>query len=110
MYLTPAISYSDRVTIDEIETFVSIARLGGFARAAEGLHRSQPAISRRVEMREELRLGTLRIIDVPALRGGLPVTLVRRQNGSLSGAAQNLVAVIKAGATKRAGRPRALSP
>ena len=48
IYLTLPISYSDRVTIDEIETFVSIARLGGFARAAEGLHRSQPAISRRV--------------------------------------------------------------
>ena len=41
------------MTIDEIETFVSIARLGGFARAAEGLRRSQPAISRRVEMLEE---------------------------------------------------------
>jgi hypothetical protein len=35
---------------------------------------------------EELRLGTLQIIDVPALRGGVPVTLVRRQNGYLSGA------------------------
>lgn len=41
------------MTIDEIETFVSIARLGGFARAAEGLGRSQPAISRRVEMLED---------------------------------------------------------
>jgi DNA-binding transcriptional LysR family regulator len=41
------------VTIDEIETFVSIARRGGFARAAESLHRSQPAISRRVEMLEQ---------------------------------------------------------
>jgi len=46
IYPTPGLSYSDRVTIDEIETFVSIARL----------------------------------------------------------------AVIKAGATKRAGRPRALRP
>ena len=45
------------MTIEEIETFVSIARLGGFARAAEGLHRSQPAISRRVEMLEQ-HLGT----------------------------------------------------
>ena len=31
---------------------MAIARLGGFARAAEGLRRSQPAISRRVEMLE----------------------------------------------------------
>ena len=38
------------------------------------------------------------------------MTLVRRQNGYLSGAAQNLIAVIKAGATKRVGRPRALRP
>lgn len=58
-------------------------------------------------VQEELRLGALRLIDVPALRGAVPVTLVRRQNGYLSGAAQTLVAVIKAGATKRAGRPRA---
>lgn len=56
---------------------------------------------------EELRLGTLKIVDVPALRGGVPVTLVRRRNGYLSGAAQTLVAVIKAGATKREGRRRA---
>ena len=34
IYLTLTISYGDRVTIDEIEAFVSIARLGGFARAA----------------------------------------------------------------------------
>lgn len=60
-------------------------------------------------VQEELRLGALRLIDVPALRGGVPVTLVRRQNGYLSGAAQTLVAVIKEGATKRAGRPRAQS-
>lgn len=31
------------VTIDELETFVSIARRGGFARAAESRRRSQPA-------------------------------------------------------------------
>jgi len=53
IFLTRAISYSHRVTIDEIEAFVSIARLGGFARAADALHRSQPAISRRIEMLEE---------------------------------------------------------
>ena len=53
-------------------------------------------------VQEELRLGTLRVIDVPALRGGVPVALVRRQNGYLSGAAQTLVAVIRAGASERA--------
>jgi DNA-binding transcriptional LysR family regulator len=60
-------------------------------------------------VQEELRLGTLRIINVPALRGGVPVTLVRRQNGYLSGAAQTLVAAIRAGSIRRAGRPHAQS-
>jgi hypothetical protein len=36
----------------------------------------------------------------------VPVTLVRRRNGYLSGAAQSLVAVIKAGAPPRARRRR----
>ncbi len=58
-------------------------------------------------MQEELRLGSLEIIDAPALRGGVPVTLVRRRNGYLSGAARSLVAVIKAGAATRARRRRA---
>jgi DNA-binding transcriptional LysR family regulator len=53
---------------------------------------------------EEGRLGTLRTIDVPALRGGVPVALVRRQNGYLSGAAQTLVGVIRGGPLPR-GRP-----
>jgi DNA-binding transcriptional LysR family regulator len=70
IYLTPTISYIDRVTIDEIEAFVAIARLGGFARAAEGLHRSQPAISRRVEMLEE----QLRIPVFERVRGGVVLT------------------------------------
>ena len=55
---------------------------------------------------EELRLGTLTLIDVPALRGGVPVILVRRQKGYLSGAAQSLVALIRrAGRARAAGRP-----
>jgi len=58
-------------------------------------------------VQEELRLGSLEIIDAPALRGGVPVTLVRRRNGYLSGAAQSLVAVIKAGASTSARRRRA---
>ena len=58
------------VTIHEIETFVSIARRGGFARAAESLHRSQPAISRRVEMLEQ-QLGTPLFERV---RGGVILT------------------------------------
>lgn len=38
--------------IDELRTFVSIAQLGGFTRAADRLHRSQPAISRRISLLE----------------------------------------------------------
>jgi DNA-binding transcriptional LysR family regulator len=56
-------------------------------------------------VQEELRLGTLRIIDVPALRGGVPVTLVRRQNGYLSGAARTLAEVIRTGARRLRTRP-----
>jgi DNA-binding transcriptional LysR family regulator len=39
--------------VDEIEAFVVIAELGGFARAAQRLHRTQPAISRRVALLEQ---------------------------------------------------------
>jgi DNA-binding transcriptional LysR family regulator len=38
--------------IAEIETFVAIAELGGFTRAARRLHRTQPAISRRLALLE----------------------------------------------------------
>jgi DNA-binding transcriptional LysR family regulator len=36
------------MTIDEIEAFVCIAEVGGFTEASRRLHRSQPAISRRI--------------------------------------------------------------
>jgi DNA-binding transcriptional LysR family regulator len=39
--------------IDEIRSFVTIAQLGGFTRAADRLHRSQPAISRRIGLIEQ---------------------------------------------------------
>lgn len=41
------------ITIDAMETFLCIARLGSFTRAADMLHRSQPAISRRIALMEE---------------------------------------------------------
>ena len=41
------------VNIDEIQTFLAIAELGGFARAGRRLHRSQPAISRRLGLLEQ---------------------------------------------------------
>jgi DNA-binding transcriptional LysR family regulator len=39
--------------IDGIRTFVAIAELGGFTRAGGRLHRSQPAISRRLSLLEQ---------------------------------------------------------
>src|SRR5512143_9231 len=39
-------------SLDSLETFVTIARLRGFARAGTVLHCSQPAISRRIALLE----------------------------------------------------------
>jgi DNA-binding transcriptional LysR family regulator len=41
------------MNLHDLQTFVSIARLGGVTRAAGQLHRSQPAITRRVKLLEE---------------------------------------------------------
>jgi len=38
--------------IDQIETFLAIAQVGGFTRAVSRLRRSQPAISRRLSLLE----------------------------------------------------------
>src|SRR4029077_13070619 len=42
----------DQMNLHDLETFVSIARLGGVTRAAGQLHRSQPAITRRIKLLE----------------------------------------------------------
>ena len=41
------------MTLDELETFVHIANGGGFTQASRSLHRSQPAISRRIRQLEQ---------------------------------------------------------
>lgn len=41
------------MTFDEIEAFVCIAEAGGFTEASRRLHRSQPAISRRIHELEK---------------------------------------------------------
>ena len=46
------------MNIHDIETFVAIAELGGFTRASHRLHRTQPAISRRLGLLER-ELGAL---------------------------------------------------
>jgi DNA-binding transcriptional LysR family regulator len=48
-----------RMTLDEIEAFVCVARLGGFTQASRTLHRSQPAISRRIHELEHALDATL---------------------------------------------------
>ena len=49
-------------------------------------------------VREELRAGSLRIIDVPALRATIPVALVHRRKAYLGEAARSLLAMISASA------------
>jgi DNA-binding transcriptional LysR family regulator len=56
--------------IEEIRAFVSIAQLGGFTRAGDRLHRSQPAISRRISLIEQ-ELGAPLLERV---RGGVTLT------------------------------------
>lgn len=58
------------MNLDAVETFLAIAELGGFTRAARRLHRSQPAISRRLEMLEDELGAPL----VERLRGRTPLT------------------------------------
>jgi DNA-binding transcriptional LysR family regulator len=58
------------MSIDEIQTFLAIATLGGFSSAARHLHRSQPAISRRLEILEQ-ELGAALF---ERLRGGVRLT------------------------------------
>ena len=41
------------MNLHDLETFVSIARLGGVTRAAGQLHCSQPAITRRIQLLED---------------------------------------------------------
>lgn len=47
------------MTLDELEAFVCVARLGGFTQASRTLHRSQPAISRRIHELEHALDATL---------------------------------------------------
>jgi DNA-binding transcriptional LysR family regulator len=51
---------------------------------------------------EELRLGTLGVIKVSALKAAIPVNIVHRRNGYLGGAARTLLATIAGGARRGA--------
>ena len=58
------------MNFDEVQTFVTVAELGGFTRAGEKLHRSQPAISRRITLLEEDLGAPL----LERIRGGVRLT------------------------------------
>ncbi len=60
---------------DQIRTFLWVARLGGFRKAAERLHLSQPAVSTRIANLEE----ELRVALFERTSGGLILT----KHGSL---------------------------
>ncbi len=63
------------MTFDQIRTFLWVARLGGFRKAAERLHLSQPAVSTRISnLEDELR--------VPLFERG-PGELVLTKHGTL---------------------------
>jgi DNA-binding transcriptional LysR family regulator len=57
-------------------------------------------------IQEELRLGTLAVIDVPRLSATIPVAVVHRRNGYLSGAAKALLTLVSSVPvrTRRAAR------
>ena len=54
-------------------------------------------------IQEELRQGTLKVLNVPALRAGIPVAMVHRRNGYLSAAARSLMSMIES--SWRKGKP-----
>src|SRR5215831_4877685 len=62
------------MNINEIQSFVSIAQLGGVTRAASRLHRSQPAITRRIKLLEN-QLG---VSLLERIRGGVILTQAGR--------------------------------
>lgn len=72
---TPDPFYEYPMTFDQIRTFLWVARLGGFRKAAERLNLSQPAVSTRIaNLEEELR--------APLIERG-PGALVLTKQGTL---------------------------
>lgn len=56
-------------------------------------------------IQEELRLGTLKVVDVPALRAAVPVFVVYRKKGYFSGASRALLSLIARVPIKPQRRP-----
>jgi DNA-binding transcriptional LysR family regulator len=79
------------MNLHELQTFVSIAQLGGLTRAASQLHRSQPAITRRIKLLED-QLG------VPLLERGRGGTILTEAGRTFLPYAQAVLAALKDGA------------
>src|SRR5215475_7920255 len=78
------------MNLHELETFVSIARLGGVTRAASQLHRSQPAITRRIKLLED-HLGA------PLLERGRGGTMLTEAGRTFLTYAEAVLAALKDG-------------
>jgi DNA-binding transcriptional LysR family regulator len=79
------------MNLHELQTFVSIAQLGGVTRAADQLHRSQPAITRRIKLLED-QLG------VPLLERGRGGTILTEAGRTFLPYAEAVLAALKDGA------------
>jgi DNA-binding transcriptional LysR family regulator len=77
------------MNLHDLETFVSIARLGGVTRAAGELHRSQPAITRRIQLLESQ-------LRVPLFEKGSRATLTEAGRAFLP-YAESVLASLKDG-------------
>jgi DNA-binding transcriptional LysR family regulator len=80
-----------KMNLHELQTFVSIAQLGGVTRAAGQLHRSQPAITRRVKLLEE-QLGA------PLLERGQGGSVLTEAGRTFLPYAEAMLAALKDGA------------
>src|SRR6266700_454043 len=79
------------MNLHELQTFVSIAQLGGLTRAAGQLHRSQPAITRRIKLLED-QLG------VPLLERGPGGSMLTEAGRAFLPYAEAILAALKDGA------------
>jgi DNA-binding transcriptional LysR family regulator len=79
------------MNLHDLETFVSVAQLGGVTRAAGQLHRSQPAITRRIKLLEE-QLG------VPLLERGRSGAMLTEAGRTFLPYAEAVLAALKDGA------------
>jgi DNA-binding transcriptional LysR family regulator len=79
------------MNLHELQTFVSIAKLGGVTRTASQLHRSQPAITRRIKLLED-QLG------VPLLERGRGGSMLTEAGRTFLPYAEAVLATLKDGA------------